>query len=79
MWKHLRKWLGLCDHKWEHTGNMHGEAQKIIGNARWQRSEGTMAIDIGNRQYSISNQHMSEQNRFRLPLPAETYRKLKET
>jgi hypothetical protein len=47
------------------TGNMHGKAQKIIGNARWKRSEGAMAIDIGGVQYSIENKHMSEQNRFR--------------
>src|SRR5882757_4548447 len=35
------------------TGNMHGSAQKIIGNAKWKRSEGHMAIDIGGTQYSI--------------------------
>ena len=39
--------------------------QEIIGHARWKRSTGTMAIDIGGVQYSTDNRHMSEQNRFR--------------
>lgn len=41
------------------------DAQKIIGQARWKRSEGDMAIDIGRDQYSIQNIHMSQSNRFR--------------
>lgn len=46
-----------------HTGS--DTISQIIGNARWQRSEGHMAIDIGNRQYSILNQHIMDQTRFR--------------
>lgn len=41
------------------------DAQKIIGKASWQRSEGHMALDIGGTQFSISNVHMSDQERFR--------------
>lgn len=42
-----------------------GEKLKIIGSARWRRSEGDMAIDVGGHQYSVRNTWMSEQNRFR--------------
>lgn len=47
-----------------------GNNREIVSNAKWLRSEGHMAIDIGNQQYSITNTHMSEQNRFR-PRPQE--------
>jgi len=40
-------------------------AQELISHAKWRRSEGHMAIDIGGIQYSISNTHMSEQTRLR--------------
>lgn len=42
-----------------------GSKLAIVGNARWQRSEGAMAIDTGSHQYSTANTWMSEQNRFR--------------
>lgn len=38
---------------------------KIIGNAKWSRSEGDIAIDFGPQQFSTANTWMSEQNRFR--------------
>lgn len=41
------------------------DAAQIIGNAKWLRTEGDMAIDVGGHQYSIRNTWMSEQNRFR--------------
>lgn len=47
------------------TGNMRGEAQQIIGQAKWLRSEGAMAIDIGGTQFSTHNTYMSNQERTR--------------
>lgn len=42
-----------------------GDITLAIKSARWLRADGDMAIDIGGKQYSIDNKHMSEQNRFR--------------
>lgn len=41
------------------------KARDVLGKANWLRTDGDMAIDIGGKQYSIANTHMSEQNRFR--------------
>lgn len=41
------------------------DAEKMLGKAKWSRSEGDIAIDVGNHQYSIRRSWMSEQNRFR--------------
>lgn len=42
-----------------------GDISLTIKSAQWLRTDGDMAIDIGGKQYSIANIHMSEQNRFR--------------
>lgn len=51
------------------TGGHRDDAPLLIGKAKWLRSEGDMAIDVGGRQYSISNIHMADSNRHR-PAPA---------
>lgn len=65
---------GTLLHWWEaFFTHPKGEAtvSKIIGKAKWKRSAGDMAIDIGGVQYSIQNKYMSEANRFRPAPPKE--------
>lgn len=51
---------------WEAFFNKpNGDISLAIKSARWLRTDGDMAIDIGGVQYSTKNTHMSEQNRFR--------------
>jgi len=60
----LKWWEAFFSHRGTFE-ERHGGKLALIGNARWQRSEGSMAIDVGGHQYSIANTWMSEQNRFR--------------
>jgi hypothetical protein len=41
------------------------DAKQLLGNAKWLRSVGDIAIDIGGQQFSIANTHMSDHNRQR--------------
>ena len=71
--KLLKWWEAFFTHQ---EGSLYGRervqaAQEIIGHARWKRSVGDMAIDIGEKQYSTANTYMSEQNRFRPKPPKE--------
>lgn len=51
---------------WEAFFNKpNGDIRLAIKSAQWLRSDGDMAIDIGGRQYSTKNTHMSEQTRIR--------------
>lgn len=53
---------------WEAFFSHHGYARnthEIIGNAKWLRETGDLAIDFGPQQFSTANTWMSEQNRFR--------------